>query len=388
MSLTYSLDELHSAFTTAKVNDPVSKTLFCQRLNLLLLMMRLTKPAERLTNIYFNREFRKYAAPSDFRDPISLRDLTRSHSPRIHRFSPAFVAQKEFGDMYAVQENSPVRFFDILHSSSLVSQTIFADCDDLTDEGTWASVSNISNIATNTVTKHKGAGSIEFDISGAASAEIKFTRSSVVDVSSYTEHQGIGLYMWLPTAPTQVTIKWGNDASNYFSKTVSAQASGEAFDTADKNEIRVLRSEATPTGSPDPETFDYVAITLTFSASITDTDFLIDHIVMFKPEIMPLEYYSSHVSKTTAGVLQAKITESEESTDLPLVYDDYIPTIFDGLAEMHFSNKDVEMARKFGSDFVSKYAPSGALVGGLRRLALTYPDRTQHERQLPILPRL
>ena len=386
--LTLTIASLYQDFKD-EIGSPVSEVFFIRQLNRLLIQMRLTKPAERLQKIYFNKEFRKYALEADYRDTVSLRDTSRVFNDRpFHRTSPSLISQRSFGELYAIQGSDSVQFMEILHQRNTTSAAFLTKCDSLTDDGVWASISNASNIQLNTTTKHDGAASVSFDITAAASAEISFTKTSVIDTSAFTEHQGNGFFMWLPTLPTQVTIKWGNDATNFFSKTVTTQASGEAFITTDKNEFRVDRNDATETGSVDLTNMVYWTVTLTFSSAITDTDFLIDHIALFKPNILTHEYYSSFVAKNSSGILQAKITESTGTSDLPLIFDDYQQTVIDGLAWRYFNRKKRELALDYKRDFISTLAPSGALISGLRLLNRKYPDMSQHIRRIPRLPSL
>ena len=353
-------------------------------LNRLLIDMKITAPAEIMGNIYYSDKFKKYTLPSDFRSPIGLRDTAYS---LLSRKTPAIVSQYKNGEMYALQNNNGVRYVEIVHSNNKCASAVLTECDSLTADGTWTAGAGVSNIAVDTITKHSGSGSVSFNISGAT-ATITFVKTSVVDVSDYTEHQGAGFYAWLPTAPTQITIKWGNDASNYFSKTVTKQANGEGFSTTDKNEIRALRSEATETGSVNEDNIDYFELVYSFSSSITDTDFLLDYIVMFKPEILKMEYYTSYVAQNSSGTPIQKITESLTSSDLPLVYDEYLHTLLDGLCWRYFQKKDKIIAGNYYSLYVANIAPSGALIGGLRYLSGLYPDRTQKVRNELRLPEL
>ena len=357
---------------------------FIRMLNRLLSDIRITKPAEVLGKIYYCDKFRKYSLPIYFRDPIGLRDGSYG---LLSRVSPGIMSQYACGEMYALQNNNGVLYSEILHSKFVGSSSIITSCESLTTDGVWTAGSGISSIALNSVTKYEGNYSLGFDITGSQ-ATITFIRTSVIDASSFSEHQGFGGHFWFPTKPSSVVLRWGNDSSNYYSQTLTKQSSGEEFDTTDRDELIVNRNSTTMTGTVDDATIDWFQIEYNFSTSITDTDFLIDYLILFKPEILTLEYYTSCLAKDISGNLLPKITETVNTTDLPLVYDEYLQTILDGLCWRYFLKKDKELAEQYRGMYEGRYAPSGALTGGLRYLLRKYPDRTQYPRQTIRLPAL
>ncbi len=389
MSLGFTLDDLYRDFRDQVGFDFNDKPQFIRRLNTLLVQMGLTKPAERLAYIYFSSEYRKYPLPSDFRSPLGLRAQSKStRRGLLRRYSPGRVSQMAQGEAYAIQNRAPTQFIDMVHTWHNSQNSVLTECDSLTADGVWTAGSGASSLAINTVDHAKGGGALGWTVT-AATSTISFVATTAIDISGYGSHAHNGFLLKLPEVPTQITIRFGTDSSNYYTKTLTTQASGEAFSTTEFNEIRLDKNDATVTGTPTDSSAKYFLLTLSFSGtpSIT-TGYLIDRIVLFKPEIMELEYYTKHVAQTTAGVLQATITESESSTDLPLVFDDYRQTIVDGLSMMHFRNIKPELSEVFRRDYIATIAPSGALMSGMRYLNLRYPNREQHEQHEIILPSL
>ena len=389
MALGWTLDNLYQDFRDKVGFDFNDKRQFIRLLNRLLTQLGMTKPAERVDYLYFSSEYRKYALPSDFRAPVSLRAQAKNtRRGLLRRYSPARVSQMNQGEAYAIQGRATTQYAEVVHTWHDSQNTVMTECDSLTADGVWTAGSGASALAINTVDHAKGSGALGWTVS-AATSTISFVRTNAVDISGYGTHAHNGCLLKLPTVPTQITLRFGTDSSNYYSRPVTAQANGEAFSTAEYNEVRIDKNDATVTGTPTDTSGKYFLVTLTFaSAPSITTGYLIDRIMLFKPEVMAQEYYTKHVAQTSAGVVQATITESASSTDLPLVFDDYRETLLDGLAWMHFQNIKPELAEVYLRNYIAMTAPSGALVSGLRYLHLRYPNREQHEEHQILLPTL
>ena len=384
---TYTLEQIYQAYKD-EIGFDEDKVIFIRRLNRLLLEMNLTAPAEQLQPIYFSDEFRKYPLPTRFRSPIGLRDPNRyGNVGLLERLSPGRISQLFRGNEYAICNNGVKQYLEVLHSVNKSDLTRVTACDSLTADGAWTAGSGAANLAIDTITKHQGSGSVGFDVT-AATATVSFTRTNVIDISGMTEHCNKGFYLWLPTKPTQISVRFGNDASNYYAKTVTTQANGEEFDTALKNEIRIDKNDATETGTVTDTAIDYFAFVLTFASNPNNSGYKIDDLVLFKPEVLTLEYYTHSVAQDANGALAAKISESTDATEVPLIFDDYIQTVVDGLAWRYFIKTKPELAEYYRRNFLGTYLPNSALVSGKRFLEMRYPDREQHIRREILLPPL
>lgn len=384
---TYTLEQLFQGFKD-EIGFDEDKVTFIRRLNRQLLDLNITKPAEQLEPIYFSDEFRKYLLPAGFRSPIGLRDNNRFGAVGLlHRLSPGRISQLFCGNGYATQNNGVAQYLEVLHSVNKSNLTQVTACDSLTADGAWTAGAGVANIAVDTITKHQGTGSITFDVT-AATATITFIRTNTITIADYTEHCHEGFYLWLATKPTQISVRFGNDASNYYAKTITTQANGEEFSTSLKNEIRIDKNGATETGTVDDAAIDYFAFVLSFSTNPNNSGYKIDDIVLFKPEILTLEYYTKYVAQDAAGAVTAKISESETAAEIPLIFDDYIQTLIDGMSYRYFLKTKPELAEHYRRNYLGTYMPNGALMSGRRFLEMRYPDREQHTRQEILLPSL
>lgn len=192
--------------------------------------------------------------------------------------------------------------------------------DSLTGNGTWTASGDASNITLDTGDFISG-GAFNFDTAtGGTTAILSTSDMTQVDLSDYDEQGSIFMWVFVPdtftlASLTNFILRWGNDSSNYWSKTVTTANDGLAF-KAGWNLLRFDWSSATETGTVAPATIDYIHFTITKSgAQAADTDWRIDELVFKKGALYEVVYYSKYGWQTTAG---AYIEESTTTTDLVL----------------------------------------------------------------------
>lgn len=381
------LDNLYEAYLDETEDSRNNKLGFIKALNRLLFRMELTKPAEMVSNIYYIDGFSDYQIPTGMRQPIGIYN---ENGEVIYYVSPQRFRWEEPANAFTDQGDDGKRYLRIRYPQTTSVVTIMTMADNLTADGTWA-ISGGSGLAVDEVTKKEGAGSITFTVS-SASCVVSFTKSSVMDMSAMTEYARSRFYMWFPGAsylPTSLTIKIGNDNSNYFSQTVTTQASGLPFKEGVANEIEFALENATETGSVDRGSIDYFEVTLTFSASVSRSGFKINKIVLAKPEVLEMEWYTNYVAYDSSGNLIQSITESSEATDEPIIkdYPDYVNTALDGLCYDFLKVKDPARAQAFYTRFVGE-EKNGISFSGLMYLRKKYPPRQAAYKRFKQLPPL
>lgn len=207
--------------------------------------------------------------------------------------------------------------------------------DSLTGNGTWAASSDASNITLDTGDYISGS-SFNFDTAtGATTAILSTSDMAAVDLSGYDEQGSIFLWVFVPdtfttSSITNFILRWGNDSSNYWSRTVTTANDGLAFKSG-WNLLRFDWSSATETGTVDPTLIDYIHFTLTKSgAQAADTDWRIDELIFKKGALYETVYYSKYGWQTSA---LAYIEESTTTTDLLLADTDEVEMIAQKAAE-------------------------------------------------------
>lgn len=198
------------------------------------------------------------------------------------------------------------------------------DTDSLTLEdcssiGNWVASDKASSLAVDTDNYINGSSSFQFSISAGAGTAI-LTNSSLTsaDISEYADTYPIFLWVYIPSATglTSFKLDFGNDSSNYFTKTVTTTQEGLAFHTGWN-----LLSFSSPTevGTVTNTAVDYVVLTITVGASFSSTTtFRMDYLVISQGDLYESVYYSTYPWKNNAG---SYIAESTTDTDY-LMFDD------------------------------------------------------------------
>lgn len=205
-------------------------------------------------------------------------------------------------------------------------------CDSVTANGTWAASADASNLTADTQDYIQGGGSLNFDMAkGAATGVLECTGMTAVDLSDYDEQGSIFVWVYIPDysdaegdTVTNFILRWGNDSSNHWSKTVTTNNEGATFYDG-WNLLRFDWTSATETGTVSPSAIDYLRLTVTKSTSLeADTDWRIDDIVFRKGDLYDVVYYSKYGWQTSAA---AYIEESTTTTDLVIADTDEIEGI-------------------------------------------------------------
>lgn len=383
------LDNIFSEYKNRAGDKRITKLEFIKDLNPLLFAMGITKPCEMVDKLYYCKTFENYPIPTQgFRNAIGLYVDTAPFNS-IRYVSPLRFRLEDPSIAYTDQTDAGKRYLKVRHENSNSLASVMTEADDLTADGTW-SASDSQTLAINNTTYKKGSGSLAFSITAATDITLTFTKTSAIDATTYTEQMRLRLFAWLPTKPTSITLRVGNDSSNYFEQTVTTQVTGEVFLIDAVNEIELVRNDATETGSVTESAIDWFQIKVAFSASTTDTDFLLNHITLLKPEAMDLEWYTNYIAIDANGVLQQSITESATTTDEPIIkdYPDYIDTVINGLVARFLQNKAPARAKKYEEYYLGTQKGGPKLQTGLAYLREQYPSRAAKYKRKSTLPDL
>ena len=241
---------------------------------------------------------------------------------------------------------------------------IVDNLDSLTSDGTWELFGDALNLTLDSDYVVKGSHSINFDISdaGGTTAGIQNSDLDEFDITEFIT--GSSIFVWhyasSVTGLTNFIIRIGNDASNYFTKTITTQNDGTAFVNG-WNLLRFDFASATQTGTVDTDACKYVCLYMTkATGKVSETDYRFDYIQIKKGVYHDLAYYSSYAWKDTTGA--TRLANSTTSTDI-LVADpeEYNLFVLKGKQNIldHFKNvsslDDVAIAKKEYKEAVEAY---------------------------------
>lgn len=157
------------------------------------------------------------------------------------------------------------KFLGVRYKDSKMASVALSNAETAAD---YTASGDASAVTLDNVVFKEGNGSIRFTVTQAlSSATITYSFTSLSD-SNYKKKYHF-LWVYLDSAPTSITLRFGNDSGNYLSSTVTTQFSGQAFKADDWNLVAMDLNTATVTGTIDSTAFDYGALILTGAASGT-----------------------------------------------------------------------------------------------------------------------
>ena len=260
-----------------------------------------------------------YTAPADLKGN-KIVEIRR----QVNRTSADNFAQRMSVEFSSNRHNNTFQVKHINGTKSVsISKNVSSDVvtihqmNDITTNGTWAVGGDATNITKDTQYYVKGGASLNFDLNGSGTTGyIENATMKQVNLSDHDEKSSIFLRVYIPdqTAITNCILRWGNDTSNYWSKTVTTSHEGGAFENG-WNILRFDWNGATETGTVASATLDYVRLTVTYNGT-AETDIRVDHIVSALPEIYYMTYYSKYLFKSSAGTYLETPTDDRDTINL------------------------------------------------------------------------
>lgn len=230
-----------------------------------------------------------------------------------------FEMKKEKG-MIALKDYNATR---VLQISSNVddNELIASELDSLTsgssNGSSWALFGDGTNLAADIDDFIKGNGSIKWDISsaGGTTAGIQHSSINALDITDYFGGTS-SFFVWAKinsiTNLTNYKLRFGTDSSNYYEKTVTAQADGTAF-VSGWNLLKFDVSSLSTTGTPTKTNTKYFVIYMTKTAGkVSETDYKFDWLVLKRGVIHNVEYYSKFGWQSSAGAYKENSTDDSD----------------------------------------------------------------------------
>lgn len=268
------------------------------------------------TNIDYNEGITRYAVPSDFKAAI---DLEPYRTPRTTEF--VYTSPNSFdSDMvrtrrFTIEQTDQSENIRIKHSGD---HTLIHGLTDYDSDGTWAASGDATGLADDTYDWFDLGGSTKFTASSGTSMVLTNSTISSKDFSKYEERGSVYLNVNLPdvTNFTSVSIKWGTDASNYWTVTSTTDYLGDAV-AAGWNKFKFAWPSSS-TGTPDAADIQYAQITIAYSSGVTGT-FRVENMFVSENVPLTLKYYSINMTYDVSETAQAQLfTSGTATTDYPL----------------------------------------------------------------------
>ncbi len=232
----------------------------------------------------------------------------------VQRYNQQFDVEKEFTlqDNFTINFNGSVKSLRI-DAPSLNTGIQINAADAVTDNGTWITGGNASNISQDTVNFVYTSGSIQFDLSAGGAGSTGYLENSTmsaIDLSTHDVQSIIYFWVYLPTAAnfSNVIIRWGSSATAYWTATATSNSDGNAF-VDGWNLCKATWATATKVGAPVDTAVNYLRITYTYNGTAMNGNKL-NQVISRKGLIFQIQYYSKYLFRdSTTNAFQETVTD-------------------------------------------------------------------------------
>lgn len=233
-------------------------------------------------------------------------------------YNQAFDVAKQnifsMANMFTINFNTSLKTIRI-NAPFLNPPVIINQADSITDNGTWSTAGNASNLTVNNTNFAQGAGSLQFDtLTGDNTVEN--STMAAVNLSEVLNQSSLFVWVYVPTGASlvQVELQWGSSPTDTYEVTVTQSQQGTAFVNG-WNLCQFVWSGATINGSPNPSAIDYVRVTLTTTADMTACK--VNGVDSILGTILNYSYYSKYLFRSAStGAYQETVLDDSDLINL------------------------------------------------------------------------
>lgn len=182
----------------------------------------------------------------------------------------------------------------------------------------WSTVLGADNLSVDQTNNVAGGGALVVDLlAGHTTGLIVNSTLNPVNMTTYVNNSTGFLWVYFPsgTAVTNINVKWGTDASNYYFANATTTQPGTVFLNG-WNLIALPWIATNVVGAPDPQTYQYVNVTPTYNNTL-QTDFKICNLVFALGYYFELQYYSKFLFRDPiTNAFQERVVDSTDNDKL------------------------------------------------------------------------
>jgi hypothetical protein len=297
----------------------------------------------------FYTDLVKNALPSDFNSFIKPSQKVLSGQSYDLRIEGNYSSEKEFRNssevMFSLMFERDKKYLLSRYPGKKDSKI-----DDFNDSDiTYTESGDVSNLEIDSNDFILGNGSLIFDITDSTNT---FTISRTIDEIDITDflREGIAsVFVKMPSVLQDITLKLGNDSSNYYSITATEQFTGDDF-VVGWNVIKFDFNSKTEVGSVNNEEISWFEI----SGDNTGASglFKLNGLYLRIPSILEFPYNSKNVVETATGtgIYQEKVDDGVNMIIWEEDFEDLL--LFKVLEKSGFFNfRDIDLVQKSTSDY-------------------------------------
>jgi len=339
--------------------------------------------------INYYTDIREYAAPINYDDMIGLFDQMNYLDPfdrikpiefnrRMNLNASENIVADEFRDGGTILK--------INFNNTKSQSTLLINNESYDGNGTWVSSGTASNVESDAHVYFSGVGCVRFESTGVGTSILTNLTLSAVDLSSLKSNYGVFFKLFVQNGSliTGATLRWGNDALNYHSVSITKNFNNESFRDG-LNQLGFESHNTTDTGTVDDSSIDYVVLNITHSASLGKV--YLNRMDAITPDPLEFEYYSSDWANNGGTWKSSFDGASTPSTDYGAWEGRYQE--FDNLINLGASwrvcdiMQDDDRSKRFKIDYQGDDTMSGkgGLLGNMMKI---WPSRVK-KLQMPVI---
>lgn len=244
---------------------------------------------------------------------LAFDQATRHHDKELNIFTIEYQSGKKF-----------IKISDM--ESDTNSGFTIAEMNSITQDGTWLTFGNVTNLQTDNLTYISGSGSLRFDINN--SGNIGGIENFTLTPFDIQDFLNVGkIFSWLDVPNLKqiqtVTLDLFSDLSDYYSITVNSPHDTNEFQlewnllgfNLDSSTMNVI-------GTPNPKAINHIRVTFVTNGTLNMNSVRMDNIVARKGHVYGIQYVSNQIFVDAVSGL-AKNRPTLDSDLIRLEYDTY-----------------------------------------------------------------
>lgn len=272
---------------------------------------------------------------------------------------------------FAINFNSGLKTIRI-DAPYLPVPILLNEANSISDNGTWSTFGDATNLTTNNTNFLTNPASLQFDLTGVTGiGGIVNTTVQPINLSEQLNQAVEFFYTSLPTGAdfTSINLQWGSSPTDFYSVTETVNQQNTAF----VNGWNLMANPwlgATVVGAPDPSTITYLRITYNYSIGVPQTAVLVNNIVSNLGQILNVVYYSKDMfADGITGAFKESVTSVNDIINLDT---DAYAIYFNLVAYLAMQQQQgLDASFYDGNFFLNQYKE------GLARYKQQYPSQQQ-----------
>ncbi len=276
-----------------------------------------------MTSPIYNQVY-DYAIPTDLKGTkiIDIRPQ-QNRTPQdlyLQDYNQEFDISKQYTlqPSFTIQLNQGVKSMRI-ENNLLVNGILLNQADTITGNGTWVASGGATNLRQDNLFFAGGAASsLAFDtLSGQSTATLTNSTMEAEDLTEQYLQSHQFLFSYLPTASkfTNIKLRFGSSASDYYEETFLLNQDGTAFIDG-WNLVDGDWALATKVGTPDITAINYLQVTWTYDTTVI-AGIRLNSIYSRLGALIQIEYYSKYLFRdASTGAFQETITDNSNLINL------------------------------------------------------------------------